>query len=101
VKIAKSHWNKDFLDEFEVFPQGSHDDQVDACSLAFNKLATKQALWVRAAGTVADYGPDSTEPEVTEVFGPMGRVVTYKLRPERLDIRPDAPGWIPYHRYRR
>jgi predicted phage terminase large subunit-like protein len=33
-------WNTDMLDELSVFPFGSHDDQVDALSGAFNKLAT-------------------------------------------------------------
>jgi predicted phage terminase large subunit-like protein len=34
------HWDIDaFLDEFNGFPNGKHDDQVDAASGAFNKLA--------------------------------------------------------------
>lgn len=38
VKLVKGHWNKDFLDEIELFPQGDHDDQVDAASGAFAKI---------------------------------------------------------------
>jgi predicted phage terminase large subunit-like protein len=38
VKLIKGTWNKDFLDEIEAFPQGDHDDQVDAVSGAFEKL---------------------------------------------------------------
>lgn len=38
VKLIKGHWNKDFLDEIEIFPQGDHDDQVDAVSGAYEKL---------------------------------------------------------------
>ena len=34
VKVLRGPWNKDFLDEIEVFPFGKHDDQVDATSLA-------------------------------------------------------------------
>jgi predicted phage terminase large subunit-like protein len=39
VKLLRGSWNKDFLDEHEVFPNGSHDDQVDAASGAYEKLA--------------------------------------------------------------
>src|SRR5439155_24083530 len=35
VKLLRSPWVKDFLDEIEIFPFGRHDDQVDAASLAF------------------------------------------------------------------
>ena len=30
VKIMKAGWNNDLLDEFELFPNGKHDDIVDA-----------------------------------------------------------------------
>jgi predicted phage terminase large subunit-like protein len=50
VKLLVGHWNKDFLDELEVFPYGGHDDQVDAASLAFNKLAVRQQFWMRYDG---------------------------------------------------
>jgi predicted phage terminase large subunit-like protein len=50
VKLLAGHWNKDFLDELEVFPYGGHDDQVDAASLAFNKLAVRQQFWMRYDG---------------------------------------------------
>jgi len=39
VKLVKGEWNAKYLDELAVFPYGKHDDQVDASSLAFNKLA--------------------------------------------------------------
>jgi predicted phage terminase large subunit-like protein len=38
VKVVKGFWNRDFLDEFELFPYGSHDDIVDSASGAFGKL---------------------------------------------------------------
>jgi predicted phage terminase large subunit-like protein len=31
-------WNSAFLDEAEQFPNGAHDDQVDAAAQAFNML---------------------------------------------------------------
>jgi predicted phage terminase large subunit-like protein len=38
VKLKQAPWNNTLLDEFEAFPQGSHDDQVDAVSGAFQQL---------------------------------------------------------------
>jgi predicted phage terminase large subunit-like protein len=40
VKILRGEWNEKFLNEMENFPDASHDDIVDACSGAFNELAT-------------------------------------------------------------
>lgn len=40
--LANPKWNKIFLDELEVFPNGPYKDQVDAASAAFSKLAAKQ-----------------------------------------------------------
>lgn len=39
VKLVAGHWLDAFLDELTGFPNGKHDDQVDAASGAFNKLA--------------------------------------------------------------
>jgi len=41
VKLVKGDWKRKYLDELTTFPKGKHDDQVDASSGAFNKLATK------------------------------------------------------------
>ena len=38
VRLLKGNWNRDFLDEIELFPHGAHDDIVDASSGAFSKL---------------------------------------------------------------
>jgi len=38
VFMVAGEWNKDFLDEHEVFPRGGHDDIVVATSGAFNSL---------------------------------------------------------------
>jgi len=38
VKLKQAPWNGAFLDEFEAFPQGGHDDMVDAVSGAFLQL---------------------------------------------------------------
>ncbi len=38
VFLVRGDWIGAFLDEAEVFPEGEHDDQVDACSGALNVL---------------------------------------------------------------
>lgn len=38
VKILRGEWNRAFLDELAMFPNGKHDDQVDAFSGSFNAL---------------------------------------------------------------
>jgi len=39
VSLVRGEWNRDYIDELTMFPNGKNDDQVDASSLAFNKLA--------------------------------------------------------------
>ncbi len=39
VKIIAAEWNRKYLDELCAFPAGKNDDQVDASSGAFRKLA--------------------------------------------------------------
>ena len=41
VRIVKGAWNAKYLDELVVFPNGEHDDMVDASSGAFNKLVMR------------------------------------------------------------
>lgn len=38
VALVKASWNKDLLDELERFPNGDHDDQVDAIAGAIAEL---------------------------------------------------------------
>jgi predicted phage terminase large subunit-like protein len=38
IMLVKGSWNKAFLDEIMQFPQGTHDDQVDAVSGAYGFL---------------------------------------------------------------
>ncbi len=38
VRLLRGDWNKAFIEELRQFPNGKHDDQVDAVSLAFNEL---------------------------------------------------------------
>jgi predicted phage terminase large subunit-like protein len=39
VRIVRGPWNKAFIDEMRQFPLGKFDDQVDAASVSFNRLA--------------------------------------------------------------
>lgn len=43
IKLVNGTWINQFLDEFEAFPLGMHDDQVDAVSGAFEQLRTKRS----------------------------------------------------------
>jgi predicted phage terminase large subunit-like protein len=42
VQILNSMWNHSLIEEFRFFPVGTFKDQVDACSLAWNKLIAKK-----------------------------------------------------------
>lgn len=53
IKLVRGPWNDAFLDEVENFPRGSHDDQVDALSGAFNTVT---------AGGVTHYGFHRVQP---------------------------------------
>jgi len=44
VFLVEGDWINSFLDEVEVFPEGEHDDQVDACSQATTILTTTGSL---------------------------------------------------------
>jgi len=44
VRIVKAPWNVSFRNELTAFPHGANDDQVDAASGAFSKLARPREL---------------------------------------------------------
>lgn len=46
IKIVKGHWNKAFLDEFELFPDG-YKDQIDCTAGAFRTLAKPRVVRIR------------------------------------------------------
>ncbi len=43
VRLVGGEWTGEYIDELTAFPNGEHDDQVDASSGAFNKLMTAAA----------------------------------------------------------
>jgi predicted phage terminase large subunit-like protein len=44
IMLLRGEWNKSFKDEFELFPNGTYMDQVDASSGAFALLAKKKEV---------------------------------------------------------
>ena len=44
ITFVRSRWNRVLLDELEDFPGGDHDDQVDTCSYAYNRLCGARPL---------------------------------------------------------
>ena len=43
VSIMGGQWNRAFLDEVALFPNGANDDQVDAMTGAVSYLSSKKA----------------------------------------------------------
>jgi len=41
VKLVEAPWNRAFIDELCAFPNGAHDDQVDAASAAFRAFGQR------------------------------------------------------------
>lgn len=57
VVLVEGEWNRTFVDEHLAAPNGRHDDQIDAASGAFNKMATERRMtdedadrWIRLLG---------------------------------------------------
>lgn len=46
VCVVRGDWNKDFLNELELFPEARHDDQVDAVSIAWEMLVMRDVLLI-------------------------------------------------------
>jgi predicted phage terminase large subunit-like protein len=44
VRLVEGAWNRAFVEELCAFPNGAHDDQVDAASAAFRALM-RGASW--------------------------------------------------------
>lgn len=38
VHVVLGEWNREYVDELSIFPNGQHDDLVDASSIAYNQL---------------------------------------------------------------
>jgi len=49
VLLVKGAWNKTLTDEMRLFPNGKHDDTIDACSRAFGELLADRGRAARVA----------------------------------------------------
>jgi predicted phage terminase large subunit-like protein len=56
IGLRRAPWNAALIDELGSFPSGQHDDQVDALSLAFSKLAPTSSVdvWARMADSYVE-----------------------------------------------
>ena len=50
---SAGEWNQDYIDEVCMFPQGRHDDQVDASATAFHELAAHPVSQLTASQVLA------------------------------------------------
>jgi len=72
VKLVRADWNEAYLAELDRFPDGLADDQVDASSGAFNKLARLYEEVVQYGFQPDDVGTEMHEaPPVVEVGDPI------------------------------
>jgi predicted phage terminase large subunit-like protein len=93
VKMVKAPWNKVFLDELELFPNGNHDDQADAVSGAFHALVgpgIKGESWLmlaRAVNAGAKLTSSAGKPgrELTLAIGSTEWAAAYALLPPGSD----------------
>lgn len=61
--MLRAPWNLDFISELVVFPNGSHDDQVDGLSGAFNRLALRSIGSGDTATRLVVPTPDPVKPK--------------------------------------
>jgi predicted phage terminase large subunit-like protein len=61
IKLVAGPWNDAFLSIFHSFPDGKHDDPIDAASVIFNALAEMPETQVTNAG-------EQTRQAIREVF---------------------------------
>ncbi len=56
VKMLRAPWNKALKDEIDAFPDGAHDDQIDALSLGY----FGHSIWNRGGATFGRKKPEKT-----------------------------------------
>jgi predicted phage terminase large subunit-like protein len=75
IRIVFGRWNQDYIEELTSFPEYTHDDQVDATSGAFNKLA----------GGALSVPESATKSRVTVETSRFGAAVALKRIRDRRD----------------
>lgn len=53
VSMLRAIWNHELIDEMAMFPDGTHDDMIDACSRAFERISGAGSPLQRARMLVA------------------------------------------------
>ena len=75
VAMLKAPWNEDFADEYDGFPAGDHDDQVDTAGAGYAHLSGKTILRVSWGREEVNEGKTT----VGEIILPDG--TTYEYNP--------------------
>lgn len=77
VSFLEAPWNKSFLDEYDDFPSGEHDDQVDTCAMGYAALSGKKLLrasWGRSSTNEPTKSIPTGDPEPKgEIILPDGK----------------------------
>lgn len=88
VKMLEAPWNEDCLAEYDVFPHGAHDDQVDGGSGAYSVLVpTSTEGWMRSAA------PPCPHCEKPNIAG--ARVCRWCGKPIEDRSTPNPAGGVP------
>ena len=80
VKFVRAEWNNKVFNQLKAFPNGDHDDMVDAMSLAFNRLATVNT-WA-TTGLLVAAAPHQVKPMTSQQIddmqpGPFKELLTH------------------------
>lgn len=77
VKIVKGPWNDPFIKSLESFPNGSHDDDVDSASGAYNMHVSPKVRWLPPSNyrkPAEQNKPLNERGETQEPFYPIRRI---------------------------
>lgn len=70
LAIVRGPWNQSFIDELCAFPEGQHDDQVDACGGGMTLLTLPTGAIDERAMTLIKSGNNSTPNKFRPAFTP-------------------------------
>lgn len=63
--VVEGKWNKAFVDEYDEFPAGEHDDQIDTIAAGYTDLSGKKTVtvsWGRDATSAEQANPQAQHP---------------------------------------
>lgn len=70
VKLVRGPWNNEFLTVLENFPDGTHDDEVDALSGAYGWLKAPTGAFDKAPAAVKRREEDEPVLDASDLLGP-------------------------------